>query len=90
LPAPEVLLPTMTRAIGREPVISALRERLPLERLTTLVGPGGIGKTTVALAVSQAMSADYSDGLAFADLAPVSDPALVIGVVAAALGLPGL
>jgi predicted ATPase len=85
---PELVAPTVTQAIGREPVIETLRGRLPQQRLVTIVGPGGIGKTTVALAVAQAMSADYPDGIAFADLAPIGDAELVIGVVAAAAGLP--
>jgi predicted ATPase len=87
--APEIVLPTVAQVIGREPVIAALRGRLPKQRLVTLVGPGGIGKTTVALAVAQAMPADYPDGVVFVDLAPVGDAALLIEVVAAALGLPG-
>jgi predicted ATPase/DNA-binding winged helix-turn-helix (wHTH) protein len=86
---PELVAPTVTQAIGREAVIETLRGRLPQQRLVTIVGPGGIGKTTVALAVAQAMSADYPDGIAFADLAPIGDAELVIGVVAAAAGLPG-
>jgi predicted ATPase/DNA-binding winged helix-turn-helix (wHTH) protein len=87
--APELVMPTVAQAIGRQSVIGALRSQLPLRRLVTVVGPGGIGKTTVALAVAQAMSATYPDGLAFADLAPVGDATLLTGVVAAAFGLPG-
>jgi predicted ATPase len=86
---PELVMPTVARAIGRQSVVAALRSQLPLRRLVTVVGPGGIGKTTVALAVAQAMSANYPDGLALADLAPVGDATLMIGVVAAAFGLPG-
>jgi Holliday junction resolvasome RuvABC ATP-dependent DNA helicase subunit len=63
----ELVAPTVAQAIGREPVIETLRGRLPQQRLVTIVGPGGIGKTTVALAVAQAMSADYPDGIAFAE-----------------------
>jgi predicted ATPase/DNA-binding winged helix-turn-helix (wHTH) protein len=81
--------PTATAAIGRDQAVAALRQQLPLRRLVTIVGPGGIGKTTVALAVAETMAADYPDGLVFVDLAPVSDAALVSGVVAVALGLPG-
>lgn len=86
---PEHVTPTVTQAIGRQSVVAALRMKLPLRRLVTVVGPGGIGKTTVALAVAQVMAADYPDGVAFADLAPVGDATLMTGVVAAALGLPG-
>lgn len=88
-PAAEFAIPTMAQAIGRESVIAALGSQLRQRRMVTVVGPGGIGKTTVALAVAQATSADYQHGLAFVDLAPVGDPALVTGVLATALGLPG-
>lgn len=54
----------------------------------TIVGPGGIGKTTVALAVADALCPSYRDGVRFVDLAPVSDPSLVPSAVASALGLP--
>jgi predicted ATPase/DNA-binding winged helix-turn-helix (wHTH) protein len=86
--APEPAVATVTQVIGRERIVEALRGRLPQQRLVSVVGPGGIGKTTVALAVAQAMAADYPDGIVFADLAPISEPELLIGVVAAALGLP--
>jgi predicted ATPase/DNA-binding winged helix-turn-helix (wHTH) protein len=86
---PELVVPTVTQAIGREPIVKALRSRLPQQRLITIVGPGGIGKTTVALSVAQAMLADYPDGIAFADLAPIGEIELLIGVVAASAGLPG-
>src|SRR6266704_6070650 len=49
----------MTRMIGREDAVAALVSRLSRERLLTIVGPGGIGKTTVALAVAERMIADY-------------------------------
>jgi DNA-binding winged helix-turn-helix (wHTH) protein len=87
--APELVVPTVVQAIGREPIVNAVRSRLPQQRLVTIVGPGGIGKTTVALAVAQAMLAHYPDGVAFADLAPIGDTELLIGVVAASAGLPG-
>jgi predicted ATPase/DNA-binding winged helix-turn-helix (wHTH) protein len=88
-PASRTAGPTVTPPIGREKVVEILRGRIPRQRLVTIVGPGGIGKTTVALAVAQEMSADYPDGTVFVDLAPLGDAALVIGAVAAAIGLPG-
>ncbi len=87
--AADLVIPSTAQAIGREPVVAALRSRLPQQRLLTVVGPGGIGKTTVALAVAQAMSADYPDGIVLVDLAPVADAALIASVVATAAGLPG-
>ena len=77
----------MTRMIGREEAVAALVSRLSRERLVTIVGPGGIGKTTVALAVAERMIADYEDGVWLVDLAPLGDPRLVPSAVATVLGL---
>ena len=57
-PAPHNLPFAMTRMIGREEAVAALVSRLSRQRLVTIVGPGGIGKTTVALAVAERMIAD--------------------------------
>jgi predicted ATPase/DNA-binding winged helix-turn-helix (wHTH) protein len=73
--------------IGRAPVIEALCTQLPLRRLVTVVGPGGIGKTTVTLAAAKSLSASYADGFAFVDLAPVNDAALITSLMAGALGI---
>ena len=73
--------------MGRDGTVAALAAQLPQRRLVTLTGPGGIGKTTVALAVAREVAASYPDGVAFVDLAPVGDPRLVPGAIAAALGL---
>src|SRR5438105_11427296 len=88
----------VTRMIGREEAVASLVSRLSRERLLTIVGPGGIGKTTVALAVAERMIADYEDGAWLVDLAPLGDPRLVPSAVASVLGhevrtenpLPGL
>src|SRR5436190_4281021 len=77
----------VTRMIGREEAVASLVSRLSRERLLTIVGPGGIGKTTVALAVAERMIADYEHGVWLADLAPLSDPRLVPSAVATVLGL---
>jgi predicted ATPase/DNA-binding winged helix-turn-helix (wHTH) protein len=77
-----------TRVIGRESVIDALVPQLAERGPLTIVGPGGIGKSTVALALAHARQADYRHGVCFVDLAPLTDPALVLAVVAAALELP--
>ncbi len=76
-----------TRMIGREEVVATLVSRLTRERLLTIVGPGGIGKTTVALAVAERMIADYEDGVWLVDLSPLGDPRLVPSAVATVLGL---
>jgi predicted ATPase len=73
--------------IGREEAVAALVSRLSRQRLVTIVGPGGIGKTTVALAVAEHMITSYEDGVWLVDLAPLSDPRLVLSAVATVLGL---
>src|SRR5712691_1010932 len=94
MPAPAVPQPgthnlplAMTWMIGREEVVAALVSRLSRQRLVTVVGAGGIGKTTVALAVAERMIADYEHGVWLIDLAPVGDPRLVPTAVATVLGL---
>src|SRR6266446_3932341 len=77
----------MTRMIGREEVVATLVSRLSRERVLTIVGPGGIGKTTVALAVAERMIADYEHGVWLVDLSPLGDPRLVPNAVATVLGL---
>ena len=76
-----------TRMIGREEAMAALASRLSSERIVTIVGPGGIGKTTVALAVAERLIASYEDGVWLVDLAPLRDPRLVPSAVATVLGL---
>src|SRR5713101_5991243 len=76
-----------TRMIGREEAVATLVSRLSRDRLLTIVGPGGIGKTTVALAVAERMIADYEHGVWLVDLAPLGDPRLVPSTVATVLGL---
>jgi predicted ATPase/DNA-binding winged helix-turn-helix (wHTH) protein len=86
LPAP------LTRIVGRGDIIAALAAQLAQRRLLTIVGPGGIGKTTVAIAVAETVSASYLDGIWFVGLASLADPDLVPSALAAVLGisLPGL
>ena len=66
--------------------MAALASRLSSERIATIVGPGGIGKTTVALAVAERLIASYEDGVWLVDLAPLSDPRLVPSAVATGTG----
>jgi len=81
-------LPThLTRMIGRADTVSTLAARLARERLIMIVGPGGIGKTSVALAVAEALIPAYDHGVWLIDLAPVSDPRLVPTALAGVLGL---
>jgi predicted ATPase/DNA-binding winged helix-turn-helix (wHTH) protein len=77
----------VNRVVGREEAIATLVSRVSRQRLVTVVGPGGVGKTTVALAVAERMIPAFEHGVWLADLAPLSDPRLVATTVAAALGL---
>jgi predicted ATPase/DNA-binding winged helix-turn-helix (wHTH) protein len=77
----------VTRMIGRDDAVAALVTRLSRERLVTIVGAGGIGKTTVALAVAERMIASYEHGIWLVDLAPLGDSRLVPSAVATVLGL---
>jgi predicted ATPase/DNA-binding winged helix-turn-helix (wHTH) protein len=77
----------VTRMIGRDDAVAALVARLSRERLVTIVGAGGIGKTTVALAVAERLMAGHEHGVWLIDLAPLGDPRLVPSAVATVLGL---
>jgi predicted ATPase/DNA-binding winged helix-turn-helix (wHTH) protein len=76
-----------TRMIGREEIARTLITQLAHQRLVTVVGPGGIGKTTVGLAVAEQMIGGFEHGVWLADLAPLRDPDLVPSSVATVLGL---
>jgi predicted ATPase/DNA-binding winged helix-turn-helix (wHTH) protein len=97
LPEPMPALSTV-RLFGRSDVIETLTQSLAEHRLVTVVGPGGIGKTTIALAVADRMRPKLGDGVCFVDLAPLADAKLVSTALASALGvgvvsedpLPGL
>jgi predicted ATPase/DNA-binding winged helix-turn-helix (wHTH) protein len=85
--APHNLPFAVTRMIGREEIAATLVAQLLDQRLVTVVGPGGIGKTTVALAVAERMIGAYEHGVWMVDLAPLRDPGLVPSAVATVLGL---
>jgi len=80
---------TLTRMVGRAEVVAELREQIQRHHCVTLVGPGGIGKTTVALAVARELIDDETQARdpVFVELATLEDPKLVPAAVASALGL---
>ncbi len=75
----------LTSFVGRESEIAEVRELLRARRLLTLTGPGGIGKTSLALEVASAAQRDFPDGVAFVELAGLADGELVPFAVASAL-----
>jgi predicted ATPase/DNA-binding XRE family transcriptional regulator len=86
LPIPATALIARDAEIGAATVL--LKPEHPTVRLMTLVGPGGVGKTRLALAVAAALERRYRDGASFVDLAPVHDPAGVPQTIARALHIP--
>ena len=81
---PEALTPL----VGRDAELRELRELFAEQRFVTLVGPGGVGKTRLALEVGRTAAEELSFGGCLVELAPVGDPAGVPAAIAAALGLP--
>ncbi len=81
-------LPTqLTSFVGREHEIEAASALLAGTRLLTLTGPGGTGKTRLALQLAAAVADDYPDGIWFVPLEPLRDAALVLSTVARTLGV---
>jgi predicted ATPase/DNA-binding winged helix-turn-helix (wHTH) protein len=81
-----VIPPCLKRMVGREAVVEAIAAQLARQRFVTIVGPGGIGKTTVAVSVGHTLAAKYDD-VCFVDLGPLGDPRLVPSLLGTALGL---
>jgi predicted ATPase/DNA-binding winged helix-turn-helix (wHTH) protein len=80
------LPPKLRRMIGRDENIDALRPMIVTKRFVSIVGPGGMGKTTLVLAVAHAMMNEFDDTICFVDLSALKDGALVIPAVASAVG----
>ena len=80
------LPPRSTRMVGRDDVVQALAQQLQKWRFVSIVGPGGVGKTTVAITVAHTLVAEFQDAVVFVDLAALTDSKLVPTAVASALG----
>ncbi len=78
----------LTPLVGRDEDLRELTRLAAEERFVSLVGPGGVGKTRLALEVARAMAGSLGDGGYFVELAPVADPAAVRAAVASVLDVP--
>lgn len=86
--APAAVLPVpLTSFVGRERERTALRDAVRAHRQVTALGPGGVGKTRLALAVAADLAGEFTGGAWFVDLVPVTDPAMAGAAVARALRL---
>jgi len=85
---PNNLPSQLSSFVGREDAIDEVRGLLGRTRLLTLTGPGGMGKTRLALQVANDVLTEFADGAFFVDLCSVTDPLLVPPAVARALGVP--
>ncbi len=72
--------------IDRDEIVETLRSEITSRRFVSIVGPGGVGKTTVAVAAAHALVADFPDSICFLDLSALRDGALVVPAVASAIG----
>lgn len=81
-------LPARARLIGRDNDVQRVIDRLQEPKLLTIVGPGGVGKTSLAVEVGHRLAADSDEPVRFVDLAQVEDAALVPSSLAGSLGIP--
>ncbi len=87
MPAPRTPLPIwLTPLVGRSIQQQRIAKMLDGHRLVTVKGPGGVGKTRIAVEVARSAADQFADGVAFCDLAPVVDEAGVTAALASAIG----
>jgi predicted ATPase/DNA-binding winged helix-turn-helix (wHTH) protein len=84
---PSNLPARLARMVGRDQIVREISEQLKAERFVTVAGPGGIGKTTVAVSVGHELLAEFAGAVHFFDLGPLNDALLVPSAVASTLGL---
>lgn len=85
--ASHALPPAMMRMIGRDDTVRTIAADLRVDRFVTIVGPGGMGKTTVAVAIAHAMLAEFSGKVYFVDIGAITDPTGLISAVTSTLRL---
>ncbi|MET4719661.1 putative ATPase/DNA-binding winged helix-turn-helix (wHTH) protein [Bradyrhizobium japonicum] len=87
VPSPHILPPPLARMIGRDDAVERISTELAQHRFVTIVGPGGIGKTSVALAVAHRELQAFDGQVNFVDFGALTDARLVPSTIAATLGL---
>jgi predicted ATPase/DNA-binding winged helix-turn-helix (wHTH) protein len=85
---PHGLPPCLARMAGRDEAVRTLTAQLLERRFVTVLGPGGIGKTTVAVAAGHALLDPFEGAVRFVELGSLTDPAWVAPTVASMLGVP--
>jgi predicted ATPase/DNA-binding winged helix-turn-helix (wHTH) protein len=78
----------LTRMVGREDTVRTIAADIRTDRFVTIVGPGGMGKTTVAICVAHVMKEEFDGAVCFVDFGAIADAALLSATVATTLGLP--
>src|SRR5207237_7678981 len=88
-PRPTNIPVQRTRFVGREKEVAAAKELLLRQdvRLVTVTGPGGIGKTRLAVEVARGLVDRFPGGIHFVPLSPISDPSLIASVIVQTLGI---
>lgn len=78
----------LTSLVGRENELAEVKQLLAASRLLTITGPGGVGKTSLAVRVAHEAQDSFTDGVFFISLAPIGDPTIVLPSIAQSLNLP--
>ncbi len=87
-PATQNLPAQLTTFVGRTAEMADVRDLLSRNRLVTLTGAGGSGKTRLAVEIAASIAVEFASGVWYVDLAPITNPGVVALTVARALGLP--
>src|SRR5438445_3647033 len=87
MPAPSGMPSRLSNFVGRKKELAELRRLLPHTRLLTLLGPGGSGKTRLAMEFVRRQESRFAGGVAFAELADITDAALIVKAIARASGV---